>query len=227
MIRRVFPLVMAIPLCVSSPVIANQLLEETPGSAPTSSIKPERLRPTENRFELSASQAPASQAEPAHTNGVDILDESLKFHAQVNSFSQPNLQPSMHIGINNNGLQAQPHTYTNPMFFNNAGAFQSGGINQQMLMVPQQMMMPQQQQQMMMYNNATMCNGNHMMHCNGMHCQGQAPSNNNGQMNTQIIGAVGAAVMLGSFIQNGGIGGVMRSVGWDNRRRILGPGGGY
>jgi len=46
---------------------------------------------------------------------------------------------------------------------------------------------------------------------------------NNGQMMTQAIGAVGAAALLSNFLGNGGVGGTIRSLGWNNTRIRRGP----
>lgn len=215
MIGRVLPLLLALPLLFNAPVLADELADDKTNAQTTSSSEP-----AESRFQLSASTAaahplaapPPPEITQANTGGVDILDESLKFHAQVNTFNPPNLQPQLQCGYNNNGMQSQQNN-SMPGYHNNGGAFNSAGMHQYAGMC----------QHPMMYGNATMYNGNHMMQCNGMHCHESMKSNSGGQLNTQMVGAVGAAVLLGSFMNNGGIGGMMRSVGWDNRRHIRGP----
>ncbi len=47
------------------------------------------------------------------------------------------------------------------------------------------------------------------------------------KMMQRAVGAAGAAALLGVFVGNGGVGGLMRSAGMDNTRHIRGPGGGY
>ena len=47
------------------------------------------------------------------------------------------------------------------------------------------------------------------------------------KMMQRAIGVAGAAALLGVFVSNGGVGGMMRSAGMDNTRHIRGPGGGY
>jgi hypothetical protein len=50
---------------------------------------------------------------------------------------------------------------------------------------------------------------------------------NDPKMMQRAVGVAGAAALLGVFVSNGGIGGMMRSAGMDNTRHIRGPGGGY
>ncbi len=47
------------------------------------------------------------------------------------------------------------------------------------------------------------------------------------KMMQRAVGVAGAAALLGVFVGNGGIGGMMRSAGMDNTRHVRGPGGGY
>ncbi len=125
------------------------------------------------------------------TSGVDILDESLKFHNQVSG-------PSY----------ARPAGYASNQIFNTG----FGAVNS--------------------VSNATVGGGNQNQACppspgagrsvpgqNGLSGSGSGAG---GQISTRAIGAIGAAALVGTFLGNGGVGGVMKSVGWDNSRHTRG-----
>lgn len=126
--------------------------------------------------------------------GVDILDESLKFHSQVNG--QAASRP-MQANVNQNF---------------NVGAASNRNCN-----------------------HATGSSGNNGSSC----CQhshisgnsgngGDAAAIGGGQISTRAIGAIGAAALVGTFLSNGGVGGMIKSVGWDNSRHTRGMSiGGY
>ncbi len=91
-------------------------------------------------------------------------------------------------------------------------------------------------------NNSAMQNGFSNGMCNGMSDAMPNGMNNNGggivqsignsimsdpKMMQRAVGVAGAAALLGVFVGNGGVGGLMRSAGMDNTRHIRGPGGGY
>jgi hypothetical protein len=91
-------------------------------------------------------------------------------------------------------------------------------------------------------NNSAMQNGFSNGMCNGMSDAMPNGMNNNGggivqsignsimsdpKMMQRAVGVAGAAALLGVFVGNGGVGGLMRSAGMDNSRHIRGPGGGY
>lgn len=61
----------------------------------------------------------------------------------------------------------------------------------------------------------------------GIASGGDAGSSQGKGVSTQAIGAIGAAALLGTFITNGGVGGMMKSVGWNNTRHIRGASIGY
>ncbi|MBX9670601.1 MAG: hypothetical protein K2X93_23565 [Candidatus Obscuribacterales bacterium] len=133
--------------------------------------------------------APTVSAETAvtgATSGVDILDESLKFHSQQNAAlmpqSTPSMQPSMAGGVNYNQF-ASANSQQNA-FRNRGTAF------------------------------------------NGSSSQGSGMQSGGG-LNTQAIGAIGAAALVGTFLQSGGVGGMLRSVGWNNKRQVRGGAIGY
>jgi hypothetical protein len=143
---------------------------------------------------LSVNAYPSSAlaAGPSSQPGVDILNESLRYHAQMGGAG------------NISACQG--------------AAMHSGCMHQ---------------------HNLNMC-GNHCLGhgtaCGGHHCghqytQAQAlqpQSAANTPISSRAVGAIGAAVLMGSFLQNGGVGGMLRSVGWDNKRHIMGPSiGGY
>ncbi|MDZ4835858.1 MAG: hypothetical protein SGJ27_18930 [Candidatus Melainabacteria bacterium] len=112
------------------------------------------------------------------TSGVDILDESLKFHSQVNG--QPASRPA------------------NPM--------------------------PKQQMQA----GASLSQPISLATVFGGNGQSSNASANGGQISTRAIGAIGAAALVGTFLGNGGVGGMMKSTGWDNSRHTRGMSiGGY
>lgn len=57
---------------------------------------------------------------------------------------------------------------------------------------------------------------------------GAPPASTNGGgsgINSQAVGAIGAAALLGTFLTNGGVGGMIKSVGWDNSRHMRGASG--
>lgn len=57
---------------------------------------------------------------------------------------------------------------------------------------------------------------------------GAPPVSTNGGgsgINSQAVGAIGAAALLGTFLSNGGVGGMIKSVGWDNSRHMRGASG--
>ncbi|MBX3076631.1 hypothetical protein KF707_10910 [Candidatus Obscuribacterales bacterium] len=57
---------------------------------------------------------------------------------------------------------------------------------------------------------------------------GAPPVSTNGGgsgINSQAVGAIGAAALLGTFLTNGGVGGMIKSVGWDNSRHMRGASG--
>lgn len=126
------------------------------------------------------------------TSGVDILDESLKFHSQANG--QPVARPAAAM--------------TNQNF--HAGVVAQG-----------------------VCNHATASGGNAQTCC--QHAQGNATATNspggtglNTPLNSRAIGAIGAAALVGTFLGNGGVGGMIKSVGWDNSRHTRGMSiGGY
>lgn len=121
------------------------------------------------------------------TSGVDILDESLKFHSQ------------------SNGQMA-----STPVPQNASQNFTAGAV----------------------CNHATASGANNTQGC-CQHAHGNANStaNNTGlnaPLNTRAIGAIGAAALVGTFLSNGGVGGMIKSVGWDNSRHTRGMSiGGY
>lgn len=128
------------------------------------------------------------------TSGVDILDESLKFHSQGNG--QLASRPS--IPMNGQNI--------------NAGIAAQNSCS-----------------------HATTAGANPQGCC--QHAQGNANANagsNNGgtglntPLNSRAIGAIGAAALVGTFLGNGGVGGMIKSVGWDNSRHTRGMSiGGY
>jgi hypothetical protein len=130
--------------------------------------------------------------------GVDILDESLKYHnigvAQNQNFNQN--QNNAQTGNPNAGLMARP-------LFGGSGIMQGNS----------------------MQNG---CQHGSCQHATGGGGAGGGGALGNG-ISTQAIGAVGAAALLGTFLTNGGVGGMIKSVGWDNSRHMRGAsiGGGY
>lgn len=122
------------------------------------------------------------------TKGVDILDESLRYHSHAGGAGNQSGAQQQAAG---SGCQGQ---HFNPC------------------------------------NRHSHCH--HGTSCGGGHAQTQAAVQNNnadgGQISTRAIGAIGAAALMGTFLSNGGIGGMMKSVGLDNSRHIRGASiGGY
>ena len=128
------------------------------------------------------------------TSGVDILDESLKFHSQGNGqlASRPNLpmnnqNPNLGVSLQNSCSHATA-----------AGASAQGCCQHA-------------------HGNAT---ANSASNAGG--------TGLNTPLNTRAIGAIGAAALVGTFLGNGGVGGMIKSVGWDNSRHTRGMSiGGY
>lgn len=124
---------------------------------------------------------PGTAGEP----GVDILEESLKFH---NLSSQP-AAVAQHSNAPVPAQNRNPNAslMSTPLF--GPGSLQSKA---------------------------------------GIAGGGDTGSSHGKGVSTQAIGAIGAAALLGTFITNGGVGGMMKSVGWNNTRHIRGASiGGY
>ena len=136
-----------------------------------------------------APSVPGTAGEP----GVDILDESLKYH---------NLG-AQNPGLNRNFNQNQSTGGFSAVTQNgNAGSPSTANPNASLMSKP-------------LFGNAGLFQA----------AVGGTPtgtSGGGGGMNTQAIGAVGAAALLGTFLTNGGVGGMMKSVGWDNSRHMRG-----
>lgn len=188
------------------------------------------------------------------SGGVDIIDESMKYH---NSGMQPTgTSPSSQMGPRNNfntyGMQnGMANGGMNAMGGMNGmnatnGMNAMGGMNNGMsnnFVMPaagnpmQNQMLQNQMLQNQMLQNQMLQNQNQMLQNQLMQNQMIMNSginnnmSNNGSgdgLNTQAIGALGAATMLGVFMQKGGVGGMLQDMGWDGSRHIRGSSiGGY
>lgn len=176
---------------------------------------------------LLVNQAAFAQTAANDAIGVDIVDESLKIQmlsqmqpmqGQVqalqplggNAFIAPN---ALNVNSLATGMQANECT--------------SGGMQNCLNQQWQATMMPYgQNANAMMMNQLPMYQ---LPATNGQLVpQAQAAQPQlDGKALQQTIGVLGAAAILGVFMQRGGIGGVLQDIGWDNRRHIRGPGGGY
>ncbi len=129
--------------------------------------------------------------------GVDILDESMKYHNNgcSNNFTTPNMM------MNGNASYGQMMPQNGTMIGGNQMATPCYSLNNCTVVMPGAAMPNQMQMQ------------------NGMSGNG---------LNTQAIGVMGAAALMGVYLQNGGLGGMLKSVGWDNKFHISGQSiGGY
>lgn len=204
---------------------------------------------------LALSQAPACAIEsgrlepvlPLETSntGVDIVDDSLKYH----SVMDPQLNPSMAMS------PAMPMTLSGNAQMNRplAGA----GINQfpvmqQAPMMPQQAVPTQMQASSAPASIPVSTPVSAVPHESGpsftqklsQSLWQQVPTISPVPMVPMVpmtpymqpayiptldtkraIGLIGATALMGAFVQNGGVGGLMKSLGMDNQRHIRGNGG--
>jgi hypothetical protein len=135
---------------------------------------------------------PGTPGEP----GVDILDESLKYHNM--GAQNPGLHSAFNQPRQSNGFSGSDQN-------SNSGNqnFAAGNSNASLMSKP-------------LFGSAGL-----------FQTGGAAPSSTNGAggLNTQTVGAIGAAALLGTFLNNGGVGGMIKSVGWDNSRHMRGASG--
>lgn len=143
-------------------------------------------------------QQPAQQFAPymqgtAGEPGVDILDESLKYH----NLGAQNPGLNRHLNQGQIGFSAG-----NQSANSNAGSPNSTNPNASLMSKP-------------LFGSAGLFGT----------AGGGAPAgtgSGGSGINTQAVGAMGAAALLGTFLTNGGVGGMMKSVGWDNSRHMRG-----
>lgn len=177
------------------------------------------------------SQYGLSPMQTTTDGSVDIVDESLKIQQNV----APQLGAgygNQQLGMNNGMLQGSAQM--NQMTMGQANQM----AQMQLRMQAQGMgmgngmnigmnngygMSPMMQPQM---NGFGMQNMMHQHPGNCMNCyreQMAQQQHDEGQALKRTVGALGAAAVMGVFLQNGGIGGALRSMGWDNTRHIRGP----
>lgn len=153
------------------------------------------------------------ELEDSKTNSnIDIVNDSLKYHSMVNP--QQNQMKSLTPQIPLNG---SVHLRNNYMGNNSIQNRSPNQFNQ--MSANRQTMMPMNRQNQMyqMPMNRQMPQYGH---------QNQMQLSNKSMQ--KAIGVVGAAALMGMFVKNGGIGGLTRSMGWDNKRHIRGSSiGGY
>lgn len=130
--------------------------------------------------------------------GVDILDESMRYHNNFNTssngFGVPN---SMNGNMGYGQMMPQQSTM-------------SGGMGQPCYSL----------------NNCTVVMPGAQVP-NAMQSGVQNNVLGTG-LNTQQVGVMGAAALMGVYLQQGGLGGMLKSVGWDGKRHIMGQSiGGY
>ena len=191
-----------------------------------SSPLPDSALPVESRTNTASTITPP--AGYATKSGVDILDESLKYHANMSPSALPSgaipPEPGQFTGsstgtIQNSNLSGSASLYT-------PGANIPGAIS------------PLQTSTLQPQNGVAslpVINGAQAVPCtiNVIQTPPQAPpkqdlAENLLGVDSKTIGIVGATALMGSFISNGGVGGMLKSVGWDNKRHIRGQSiGGY
>ncbi len=177
-------------------------------------------------------EAEATQRAPA----VDILDESLKFHNNMGTASMP-MGAGLNGAITDNTNQMGAFAAGNMMNGANANLVMQQNMMQQNMM--QQSMMQQGAYQNMMPMMQQGMNGQTVMYPPSVPCtinvfqtpvQQQQPDLAQSLLgvDSKTVGVVGATALMGAFMQSGGVGGALRSAGWDNHRHIRGQSiGGY
>lgn len=197
------------------------------------------------------------------TRGVDIINESMKYHnsssmqpfnSQMNggmlgNYSQmQNGQNSfnsygMQVGMSsmnsmNNGINGGMNSINGGMNamggINSMNGMMNKGMSNNFVMPAGGNPMQGQMMQSQMMGNGCMhqghcCHGNGMNNAmNGMMNNGMMNNGSSDGLNTQAIGALGAATLMGVFMQKGGVGGILQDMGWDNNRHTRGSSiGGY
>jgi hypothetical protein len=209
--------------------------------------------------------------QPPTSNGVDIINESMKYHNSAamqpfnnqmnggmlgnygqmqNGAGQINFNAyGMQNGINSmnssNGMNAMGMNGMGMSGMNN-GMMNNGMSNNPMRGAGNFVMPaggnPMAMQGQMMNGCPTCIHQSHCCgHGNGMN-SGMMNSGmmNNGMMNngmsngsqdginTQALGVMGAATLMGVFMQKGGVGGILQDMNWDGSRHVRGSSiGGY
>ena len=183
---------------------------------------------------MSADEVAASK----HLESVDIVDESTLAHPSFLSAGvSTSVNSSNQMGMTGASNQIQMNT-SNQIQMNNANGMSMNGMNayQTNNMTPNGM---QNGMQMNGYQTNSMgvnaqMNGSHMpgysnmngrampngMYANGMNQNGMYNNGMNAGSDPraveQAIGMAGTAVLLSTFLNNGGVGGMLRQVGWGN-----------
>lgn len=159
-------------------------------------------------------------------NGVDILDESLKYQAASN-------RSGSFMPVNQNGNMMQANQFGAMCGGQASGVFNGNGCYSM-----QNQMSNMSGAGTAFNGNANMANGygscgsgmmNNMGNMNGM-MMNNMNGGNNGLfgLNSRQVGAIGAAAMMGVFLQSGGLGGILRSMNWDPHFHTRGQSiGGY
>lgn len=137
--------------------------------------------------------------------GIDIVNDSLKYHSALGIGNQAGNQRTANspytynLNASRNRQIASRYPYQNQMQANSQSNMQYGSTSMQNMYYPNQGQMMQSGQPQI------------------------SP-----EMMKKAVGVMGAAALVGVFVKSGGLKGVTRSMGWDNRRRIRGSSiGGY
>lgn len=187
---------------------------------------------------------------PPATRGVDIINESMKYH---NSSMQPfNNQgnggmPGSYSQVQNNhnnfnaygmqtGISSMSVNGMNSMNamggMNSMNGMMNNGMSNNFVMPAGGNPMQNQMMQSQMMGSGCMHQGHCCGHGNGMNRgmmnNGMMSNGSSDGLNTQAIGALGAATLMGVFMQKGGVGGILQDIGWDGSRHVRGSSiGGY
>jgi len=183
---------------------------------------------------------------PPATRGVDIISESMKYHnsamqhfnSQGNGGMQygqvQNAQNNFNAYGMQNGMTSMSMNGMNSMnvmggmnSMNGMNGMMSNGMSNNFVMPAGGNPMHNQMMQSQMMGNGCMHQGHCCGHGNGMN-RGMMSNGSSDGLNTQAIGALGAATLMGVFMQKGGVGGILQDMGWDGSRHVRGSSiGGY
>ncbi|MBX9692810.1 MAG: hypothetical protein K2Z81_10530 [Cyanobacteria bacterium] len=244
--RRTYSLFLIVALLYSSQM--RLMAQESSGGSSWENLTQQELTPAANGQSAQVSNQGAATAQAAQQNNqvadststvvaesaagqpnVDILDESLKFHSNMGNSGADMVPMSGAIaGSTGNHMAGS-------MYGGNNNLIMQQNMMQQNMMQQQSMM----QQNMMPMMGSCMMNGQAVMYPANTPCtinvfqtpvQPQQPDLAQSLLgvDSKTVGVVGATALMGAFMQNGGVGGMLRSAGWDNHRHIRGQSiGGY
>ncbi|MBZ0189332.1 MAG: hypothetical protein K8F91_24015, partial [Candidatus Obscuribacterales bacterium] len=198
--RFLAALIAVLPIVTAQAAIAKDM--QTPFNVPATLAVPVEYFPSSAGEKLTAIDPQTSQTQAP---GIDIVNESLKYHSVVDPrfANTPQFQTPILNATQNSMLTG------NTSFNNMMPSYQN-----QALSAPANMQ-PNMQQNLQMPVAQTAMTGQMQM----------IPVMQTGFMPTptiqfdstkRMIGMLGATTLMGAFVQNGGVGGIMKSIGWDN-----------